>query len=79
MSVAQVIGRIALTAKIAKALHADSNMRSVRWCDLGPIEKKFRMDQADIAIKTIARWAKEQREPLLNLMDDGWLGAKEKE
>ena len=78
MSVAQLPGRMALAVRIATALHEDSNMRSVRWCDLGPVEKKFRMEQAAVAIKTIEQWAKEMREPWVNLMNNNWIGGKEK-
>jgi len=78
VSVAKLPGRVALTVRIAEALHADSSMRSVRWCDLGPLEKKFRMEQAAVAMKTIESWAKEMREPWVNLMNNNWLGEKEK-
>jgi hypothetical protein len=43
------------------------------------VEKKFRMEQAAVALKTIEQWAKEMREPWVNLMNNNWLGEKEKE
>ena len=50
----------ALLMLIATALHEDSNMRSVRWRDLGPVEKKFRMKQAGTVLDVIAKWEKEK-------------------
>ena len=49
-----------LVLLIATALHEDSNMRSVRWRDLGPVEKKFRMKQAIAALDAMTKWEKEK-------------------
>ena len=70
-------GRPALVNKIAKELHENTGMRSVRWCDLGASEKALRIEQASVAVRTIENWAREMREPWLNLMDTDWFKSRE--
>jgi hypothetical protein len=50
----------ALIEAVAKALHEISNMRWVRWPDIGKTEQAFRLSQAITALDAMTKWEKEK-------------------